>query len=330
MNNGYTFMEAFLSFRNRFDQQYDLNGPTSNFIAAFGHVSIWGTLISRVWFHNTQRKFDHFLWYLLFITTFASRFSTGTRGSIVILILGVVLTDLWFSKKTDPKLFRDQSKFYLIVFLVSAFLMIFLTFNRMNKFDSIESAFTQSMLLGNDNTKILNDGSITANKDIGFCINNYLDNPQYFSGVYAQLVNPIPRMLWSDKPPVFGRILANEAHRSSLEGRNVYGWAAGIPGEAIFNAGYIGLIIFPFLFGIFFRKVGDIVNNSNNLLSVTTALLFMSGTYALIRGDWFWGINYPIYNSLFAIGVLLSIRGWQKFFTFKTAKTQEVGFENTN
>ena len=249
-------------------------------------------------------------------------FQPGQGEVYLILVLGVFVTDLFVDKRIINNVFNKELKFYISSLVVLFFAILFLSFNRMNSFNSfslIEDAMTQTVLFKDNNSRLLNDGSITSNEDISFCIDHYLDDPRYFYGVLAQIVNPIPRIFWSDKPPGFCRILAHEAHGSPMEGSQALGWAAGIPGESMFNFGYFGLFLFPFLFGLLFREVDKTIKQGISLVKITTALMLLSGTYALIRGDWLWGFNYPIYNSLFAFGILEAIRIWYRISFKKSA-----------
>jgi len=314
---GYSLIESLTKFRKDLDSVGYVTSPLKSFIAAFSYAPLWGCILGRIWFHLTNNKKIRFLWVILFVVTFLSRFSTGTRGGLLNLLFAVLLTDLYVDLRLVKDVFRKEVRFYISIFFIVFFSMIFLTFNRNQIFDSFESfkiAFVQSVLFENDTKHIFSEGSITSNNEISFCIDNYLNSPRYFHGIWAQIIQPIPRLLWEDKPESFGRVLAHEAHGSPLEGQGSFAWAAGIPGEAMYNCGYLGVILFPFLFGLLFQKIDTTIRKSDDLVNLTTAIMFLTWTYLLIRGDWMSSFNNAVINSLFAIGLLKLIKVWKKYF----------------
>jgi hypothetical protein len=311
-NKGLSGLNILTKFRNDMGDDYSMvnRSPLTSFINVFAGFPIWGLIIGRVWFHLTKYRSIKFLWYSLFGLILITKFSSGTRGFILIILILIFSTDLCVQLKMKMNIVKDQKRFYLTLCFVALVLIAFLSFFRnmvFNSYGDLWDSIVDVVSFNFDKTQIFSDNSIAQNDNISYLINKYLLNPHWFYGVFAQIVNPLPRFLWADKPLGFGVILAQEIVGNKANGV-MFGFSAGLAGESIFNAGLLGLILFPYFFGIYFSKLSREIKTGDNLIRVTTALFFLSWTYGTIRGDWMWGLNMPIYNSALAIFVLYLLK----------------------
>ncbi len=314
IRSGVDVYDILFKFRNAIDTEYNEGGfVIKSFAGAFGYFPIWGIIIGRIWFHKYRESILRVLWYILVVLHVFTRISTtGTRGAILIIFAGIVLVDLLWERKTRTKVFSRNVIAYMLIVVFVVIVTSFLTVYRNTKMEDVNQmrdAVFNVVSFNVDKQAFKMDNSLRLNDEIAFTIDKWADEPSCLKGVYAQIVNPIPRFLWSNKPSVFGKVLASERFGVPLEGKGSFGFAAGIAGESIYNAGYIGLLIFPVIFGLLFKSIWVIINYSENEIKLATAIMFLSWSYAIVRGDWCWGINIPLYNALLAMCVLSVING---------------------
>ena len=314
---------ADIIFHTRFFNNSKKNEADS-FLWSFRLFPLWGLILGRIWLNqdlnNGRLKA---LWMSLFLLILVSNYFTGARGDSIDLFLGVLIVDVWQGTNNGLNYLKLRKKFYISFLLASASLMLFLTFHRFEIFSTYSEIFSavSDSLTNFDTKKIYRDGSITENEDVAYVVGRYLDSPTFLAGIYAQLVNPIPRIYWPDKPMTFGQRLGYERTGKDVMGES-WGMTAGIAGEAIYNAGYFGLVVFPFIFGLLFKKIGNILCESTRIEILTTAIFFLSHSYLLIRGEWLVGINMPLYSSVIGIA-LLKITNVAVCLLFKQKKLSE-------
>ncbi len=293
----------------------------NSFLHIIDMVPIWGLIIGRIWLNANVSNLKKIkaVWYILFLSITILRLSEGVRGGLVILFLSVLITDLWFEKSAKVNTFKTHKTFYLILSFFTFLGILFMTFHRTETFNSADDMINsiENTISEKNTDPIFQDFSITENNEISYLIDKYLFDPAFFSGIYAQIVNPIPRVLWKDKPITFGERLGLERMGRDVPSSG-WGMSAGIVGEAIFNGGFFGLIFFSFLFGALFQKIKITLYQNNNAIHITTAIMFLSFSYALIRGEWNWGFNFPLYNAAFAILLLKVV----KVYNFKKRNTR--------
>ncbi|HVZ80650.1 MAG TPA: O-antigen polymerase [bacterium] len=305
--------EILLKFRTHIDIDYYQNtNALKSFIEAFNLFPVWGLAIGRVWFHTNGNKFTKLIWVILFILVLLTKFSTGTRGYLVAVLFCILIVDVFVEFRFGLHVLAKNKAFYILLLSLVLTGALFLTVFRTQKFYSIGDvvdSVEETLFLEKSERMIAEDYSIKCNGAISYLMDNYLLEPNYFQGIYAQLVNPVPRLVWGNKPYDFGRILAHEMMGAPLEGQYSYGFSGGVVGEAIYNGGIFGILIFSFLMGKIFSFVEREIKQGFNIIHITSAILFLDWGYFLIRGTWLTGFNFPLYNCLFA-GLVLWVVGW--------------------
>lgn len=135
-------------------------------------------------------------------------------------------------------------------------------------------------------------------------------DPLYGKTVYAALVNPIPRMLWRDKPFGGGPELRNMIYPGSytLGGEKMTSYTTGLPTEAYMNFGIVGILFFGSVNGLSLAAVRNIysrrrITNAVGVVLYSFAVFMLSFgfLYMELLGGW---------SRFLIAGVMLSFVLW--------------------
>ena len=300
--------EIFLKFRTHIDIDYYQNkNALKSFIEAFNLFPIWGLALGRIWYSTNGSRFIKVIWFILFFLVLLTKFSSGTRGYLIAVFFSILIADVFVEQRFGFQVIRKNKIFYLLLMFLVLTGTLFLTIFRTEKFYSMSDVLDtveRTILLEKSEKMITGDYSIKCNDAVSYLMDKYLLEPRYLQGVFAQLINPVPRLLWGNKPYDFGRVLAHEMMGAPLEGQYSYGFSGGVVGEAIYNGGILGVFIFSFLMGKIFSVMEKEIKQGTNIIYITSAMLFYVWGYFLVRGTWLTGFNFPLYNCLFAVFVL--------------------------
>ncbi|MFV1965323.1 MAG: hypothetical protein ACC628_07855 [Pirellulaceae bacterium] len=83
--------------------------------------------------------------------------------------------------------------------------------------------------------------------------------PQPFHSLFYVLVNPIPRMLWHDKPTALGSTLPKDGRTLYRIGFTRSTWGPGIVGHGYHEGGPVMLVFYGILFGMVLRLFDELL-----------------------------------------------------------------------
>lgn len=258
-------------------------------------------------------------------------FSSGSRGLIALPIMFIVSVDMVMAspKKLSFPVKLDTS--LSIIIAVALFLLLGqvrnLKFDNIN--DLMQYAKEERWLKPN------NDFSCSKKYDrenniryIDHCLKSYPEKAPFlnFHTFFSILVNPIPRLVWNDKPIGFGKIMA--LHSFGLwnpepkhMNMTASSFSAGISGEGYSNFGLTGVIIFSAVFGAIsgiFAKLSKKLIYSNSAISIIVGLLFLKGSFSFVRG----AMLDNLFHTLYPVLMIIIIAKLFKFLSsFKTIFT---------
>lgn len=221
----------------------------------------------------------------------------GSRGAAISPLILIFMADCFAANYYGFKFKKNIVEYFIIIF-TSITLILSLTVIRDINFEDIKDVTDK---LQNFSYKSSSEAYSGGEGDLmisdsQFCFENFGTRLPFLSPIYTLYsitVSPIPRFLYPNKPVTFGLIL-NEA---KLGGTNLsvshtidgqVAWAAGIAGEGWANAGYLGVIFYSIIFGIYGGFCSQIyyrLIKSPNIIAVLFALLFYQASASYIRGD---------------------------------------------
>lgn len=260
-------------------------GPYSTIINLITRCVYLLVIISRFIYNYTDNKFYKKSWYIFLLFSLLTVLSTGVRSGLVFLVLSIILVDIFCSRGAFNKKIIKKSIIYLILgfFILPA--IFFLSQFRNSNFESYVD-LKESITLENLTNKNIEDKDFyNLNDNIAYSSQKYSDNICTLCSVKFILVNPIPRFLWTEKPVGFGKVLANDMTGAPLNGPGL-SMAGGLPGEAIYNLGYIGIFVFPILFGIILSIASWFLIYSRSIFNSSCGLFFLVSYIGTYRGDW--------------------------------------------
>tara|TARA_B110000977_G_scaffold201385_1_gene295734 strand:- start:5189 stop:6664 length:1476 start_codon:yes stop_codon:yes gene_type:complete len=201
----------------------------------------------------TEKKFyKKIVHILLFLFLFFLLISLGGRTWVVIVAL-TLLSVVYFNSKT----IKARVLFFWRMALISILIIGTLEYQIKQRHQGIEGA-SSSGLVGSDiNREIAFIYDIMSTRD-GFVIaDNILEKivmpiPTY---IFFVITNPIPRIIWSDKPfdPSFVYVNELRTGQTGLEtGSNI---TITIPGRAYVNFGWSGVIQHAFVLGFILSRL---------------------------------------------------------------------------
>lgn len=137
----------------------------------------------------------------------------------------------------------------------------------------------------------------------------YVNNNGYTFGkqILSSIFSFVPRSFWVDKGEPTGSIAASSA------GYNYLNISSPLPAEFYIDYGYIGLIFFSFLLGVFFRKIDQYyIYNKGNNLKYLISILFISLVPILSRGA-----LLAVINNLYASIAIFALIYYIVFLRFR-------------
>ena len=282
-------------------------------LKAMTKIPFIALILGRIWFHISGSANVRLLWYILFFLQSLVTLAAGARSGLVFLFACVVLGDAYVLGVMGVQLsmFRklQMRTFYLGVGAFACFGIMFLTAYRSVSFKSVGELKQAAVALleGNRGEAAIGEAAVqNINSAVAFTVDYYAENPATMQGIYAQVVNVVPRYLWPGKPVGFGKVLAYDWLGVSYEdGHNV---AAGIGGEAFFNLGWPGVFIFPFLFGIAGGWMYRYILFKPNIGVISCILIFIAWGTGIARGDWLSSINVLVYQIIVFFPTMFVIR----------------------
>lgn len=254
--------------------------------------------VLRILVHYYQSRFAYVVVIVAILLISVCLFTIGTRGYFLTMLFLLLLADLIyvFIEKKKIKITLFTKIFAVFLFLM----MIMLTSIRGQYHTEYSDLFSniQNSISGETIEKFSKGGSIPD--EVAFSLKHYGDDLEFLGGhtYYSILLNPIPRVFWTDKPVGFGRILAwdqgyHHATNVSL--------AAGIAGEGYAGFGWSGVIILSLVMGMysgFMAKVAWRCFQYRNFIVLVIGLLFFSASIGIVRGDMLSGTTMNIYTII--------------------------------
>lgn len=282
------------------------------FLTGMTKIPFIAIILGRVWFHTSGNPIVRNLWRVLFITQLALTFGSGVRSGLLFLVACFVLADVYVMtvlglRQTTFERVRQRTS-YLVMFGVLVFGITFLTAFRSVRFQSVGHILdaAKSVFAGGHGGAAAEAAQQEINQAVGFVVDYYGRHPTNGRGLYAQVTNVVPRVLWPGKPVGFGKQLAYDMMGTPYE--DPLSLAAGIGGEAFYNFGWLGAMVFPAIFGmvgaVFYKKT----ITSPDPGKVACILIYIAWGTGICRGDWLSSVNVITYQIVVYFPVIWLLR----------------------
>ncbi|MGD9698660.1 O-antigen polymerase [Acinetobacter sp.] len=260
-------------------------------------------IISRFIYNYTDNIFYKKSWYIFLLFCLLTVLSTGVRSGLVFLVLSIIVVDIFCAKGTFNKKIIEKSFVYALLAIIILPAIFFLSQFRSTKFENYTDLKEQLTFKNLSNKNIEDKDFYNLNDNIAFSAQKYHDNICTLCSVEFILVNPVPRFIWPNKPVGFGKVLANDMTGAPLKGPGL-SMAGGLPGEAIYNLGYLGLFVFPILFGVILSIASWLLIYSRSIFYSSCGLFFLVSYIGTYRGDW---SSIPAFfiNCIFVLFLIL-------------------------
>lgn len=244
-------------------------------------------------------------------------FPKGSRGAAISPVVLIIMADLFSKRFIQNFSLLKKTGEYVVLLGIMIVLFFTLTFVRGIDFEDLSSAVEtlHNFELSQGAEEFNEHEQDLMIKDLQFTFDNFGERYPFIGPFYtiaSIIVNPIPRFLYSNKPVGFGVLLteakfgSGDFSVSHLETLNT-GFAVGVAGEGWANGGFLGLIFYSILFGLysgFFSKLFVVFIKSESYLGLILALLFFQASYNFIRGDLQSGVTQGIYPILIIMLVI--------------------------
>ena len=252
-------LQTFSSYRGVSEDLSDYNA--NGFLRVLIQLSIIVFYINYVHFKKSQNKTFSNKFYLIFsfLISLLFFFFTQSRSGVMFLFINCFLINYYlnFNKFSYKRL--------LVLFSVVVLFFSFMTSIRGGSGFDLKDAVQDSFFSVLD-PLVANNGGIDTSKTAH--IMNYVDKHndfKYGSGYLFIFSSFIPRAIWPNKPVNIDTEVGMKVYNATS-----YGTGAVPPGliaESYWNFGYLGILIIPFIVGIFTRRIHNyfkIINNDNN------------------------------------------------------------------
>ena len=252
-------LQAFSNYRGVSEDLSDYNA--NGFLRVLIQLSTIVFYINYVRFKKSQNKTFSNKFYLIFsfLISLLFFFFIQSRSGVVFLFINCFLINYFlnFNKFSYKKL--------LVLFAVVVLFFSFMTSLRGGSGFDLKDAVQDSLFSVLD-PLVANNGGIDTSKTAH--IMNYVDKHndfKYGSGYLFIFSSFIPRAIWPNKPVNIDTEVGMKVYNATS-----YGTGAVPPGliaESYWNFGYLGILIIPFIVGIFTRRIHNyfkIINNDNN------------------------------------------------------------------
>lgn len=261
-------------------------------------------IISRFLFNYTDNKKYRIVWYFFLFLCIITVLSTGVRSGLVFLFLSIILVDLSCATSIFSKKIMKNIFVYIIIGTILLPSIIILSQFRSMSFDNFQD-FKSNITISNatDSSAVEDTSFYNLNDMVAYSVKNYSSDPCLMCSVKTILLIPIPRAVWADKPVGFGKHLAHDMAGAPLNGPGL-SLAAGLPGEAAYNLGFLGIIVFPVIFGAMLTIAYRFLKYSKNVFLASCGMFFLVSYIGTYRGDW---LSIPSFfiNCIFVYVVIL-------------------------
>ena len=252
-------LKSFSSYRGTATDLSDYNA--NGFLRVLIQLSLVVFYINYIHFKKSQNKTFSNKFYLIFsfLISLLFFFFTQSRSGVMFLFINCFLINYYlnFNKFSYKRL--------LVLSTIVVLFFSFMTSLRGGSGFDLNDAFQDSLFSVLD-PLVANNGGIDTSKTAH--IINYVDKHndfKYGSGYLFIFSSFIPRTIWPNKP-----VNIDSEVGIKIYGATSYGTGAVPPGliaESYWNFGYLGILIIPFIVGIFTRRIHNyfkIINNDNN------------------------------------------------------------------
>ena len=224
----------------------------------------------------------------LFLRTLFS----GSRGQLLPIVLCIAAALFW---RSSPRLRRGLVVVGLPVALIVGFLVAAIIVGGRNEGKVDVATATSTEYVG-----------FEMFRELLFVIRAEQDGlpRQYGLTYFTQLVNPIPRAIWPNKPVGdAGLIMARAYGAVDRNGEPTMTSSPGFLGEAYLNFGFLGLLIVPAAAGVIVRAWDRLLPTASK--SLAAFLIFAAGLAAIYRSGR--SFNMSAFYGLLALYVLLVV-----------------------
>ena len=255
-------LEAFSSYRGTSTNlsEYSANGLLRVLI----QLSLIVFYINYIRFKRSNKKsfLNKFFLVFSFLISILFFFFVQSRSGVIFLFINCFIINYYLNN------YKLSFKGLLILFPVVILFFSFMTSIRGGSNFDLKETFQKSLFAVLD-PLVANNGGIDTSKTAH--IINYVDKHndfKYGSGYLWIFSSFIPRTIWPNKPVNIDTEVGNKIY-----GASSYGTGAVPPGliaESYWNLGYLGILIIPFILGLFTRYLHayfkKIQNNNNKIL----------------------------------------------------------------
>lgn len=283
------------------------------FLTGMTKIPFIAIILGRIWFHVTPSPVIRTMWRILFVTQLILTFGSGVRSGLVFLFACVILADAYvlavLGYRVGTLAIVRMRTAYVVLLGAMIFGVGFLSAFRsrtFRNFADIKAAASQLVAGQAGGESVAKAAQQELNEAVGFVVAHYSANPRTLHGIYAQLVNVVPRAVWPGKPVGFGKVLAHDMVGTPYD--EPLSLAAGIGGEGFFNLGWMGVVIFPFLFGVGGAWIYKKVIRSPDPGFVACLLIYIAWGTGISRGDWLSSINVITYQVVVFFPVMIVLR----------------------
>lgn len=292
--NGMPFFNIMTAFYSNSKDEFLGDSNFTTIVFSLSKVLIPGVIYFRILSLINSSIFVTYLCAeLFFFIGLFIAFSTGIRSYILFVILSDFFASIYGHIFLKQKI--NYLKYFVVIFL-GIFVITFLTINRSKSFidinDLMDSFQNVSLsTLFEDKSAI----GINVNEVIDFGFSKYGLTNETLIGVFAIIVNPVPRAIWPDKPVGYGKIVAHDMFGTDLFGPGL-SLAGGIVGESYYNLGWLGIGVFSAIFGFAFKIISRCIKFRRDLIGIVFVIYASVFSYGFIRGDWLsaLGLLYPL------------------------------------
>lgn len=333
----YIMSQIYGSYENALTRFYvksilnaDLYAKTSTLLSITTVLMLF--LLMLVKLSNTIYQKSNIIFTICLILMYFVIVPGGSRGGVLTLITVAFFADLYvwivFKKKFYKTIFRPINGLLLFLALYSIFLLSDIRYNSYGNISSLIKDLSSFQIKQGVNSYTEKETDLMMS-DYYHVIDVWGTKKTFLPITYTAttiLVNPIPRIIWHEKPVGFGRMLTAEYNGVNTE--KMYDMtkeinsasAVGVCGEGWANGGMLGVIVYSILFGIlagFCTKISQIFFFHKGYFSIIIGFFFWRMGSSWVRGDLLSGFTQPFYPLLILTIILFLISHKKKIVPIK-------------
>ncbi len=305
-----TYERYFVHFYSKYGFYGDMTGLeliTLKYSRYFESIILIFIIILRYAAKTTSNKFVKLGFWWVFVVFLLLKFPNGVRSQYIPPVLAIICVDAIYSVRNNKKIVFTIGTYFVL--LIVGIIFVTFTVARLSYFDNISEVIEQV----NDPTNYSSNRSQMSNYagQVGFylsqCVEMFGEKRNHLGlhAPYTIITNPIPRVLWDNKPISFGNILA---HINGYPKDNPTSLAAGIVGEAYADLGLLGVVLYPAIIGWLAGIVGKISKVFviyGSVYHLPLGFLLMMFGAAFVRGDILTGWIFTVYPTIIFSVILL-------------------------